>query len=86
MRAAVSVFNKYDAVPSIAPRLAGSAPYYIFTDRLKLPMVMGAIGHGSGAHGPDEYMVVEPKAGSRIAGLAQVEKFYVDMLYALAGL
>jgi hypothetical protein len=29
-------------------------------------------------------MVIEPKAGSRIAGLAALEKYYVDVLYALA--
>lgn len=84
VKTAIGVFNKYGAVPSVQPRLAGSAPYYIFTDRLKLPMVMGGLGHGSGAHAPDEYMVVEPKPGSKIASLLQVEKFYVDILYALA--
>jgi hypothetical protein len=68
----------------VAPRLAGSAPYYQFTDRLKLPMIAGGLGHGSGAHGPNEYMVIEPKPGSKIAGLAQVEKSYVDLLYALS--
>ena len=47
-------------------------------------MVMGGIGHGSGAHAPNEYMVIEPRAGSRVAGLAQVEKYYVDFLYAFA--
>jgi hypothetical protein len=30
------------------------------------------------------HMVLEPRAGSGIADLAQVEKFYVDLLYALA--
>ena len=65
VRAAIGVFNKYGITPSVAPRLAGSAPYYVFTDRLKLPMVMGGIGHGTGAHAPDEYMVIEPRAGSR---------------------
>jgi hypothetical protein len=40
--------------------------------------------YGSGAHAPNEFMVVEPAPGSRIAGLAQIEKFYVDLLYALA--
>ena len=73
-------------VTAVAPRLAGSAPYYIFTDRLKLPMVMGAMVHGSGAHAPDEYMVIEPKPGLPIAGLAGVEKYYVDFLYAFAGM
>lgn len=84
--ASISVFNKYDATPSVMPRLAGSAPYYIFTERLGLPMVMGAIGHGSGAHAPNEYMVIEPKPGSRVAGLAEAEKFYVDFLFAFAGM
>ncbi|HSA54865.1 MAG TPA: M20/M25/M40 family metallo-hydrolase [Gemmatimonadaceae bacterium] len=84
VQAAIGVYNRYGFTPSVAPRLAGSAPYYVFTERLGLPMVMGGIGHGSGAHAPDEYMVIEPAAGSRIAGLAQVEKFYVDLLGALA--
>jgi len=85
VKAAIGVYNKYGFVPTVAPRLAGSAPYYQFTDRLKLPMIAGGLGHGSGAHGPNEYMVIEPKSGSKIAGLAQVEKSYVDLLYALAG-
>jgi acetylornithine deacetylase/succinyl-diaminopimelate desuccinylase-like protein len=84
VQAAISAYNKFGIVPSVAPRLAGSAPYYIFTQRLQLPMVGGGIGHGSGAHAPDEYMVIEPAKGSRIAGLAELEKFYVDLLYALA--
>jgi acetylornithine deacetylase/succinyl-diaminopimelate desuccinylase-like protein len=84
VRASLSVFNKHGVTPTVAPRLAGSAPYYVFTERLKLPMVAGNIGHGSGAHAPNEYMVIDPRAGSRIAGLAEVEKFYVDFLYAFA--
>ena len=84
VRAAVGVFNKAGLVPSVAPRLAGSAPYYVFTQRLGLPMVAAGLGHGSGAHAPNEYMVVEPKAGSKLAGLAAIEKFYVDLLFALA--
>jgi acetylornithine deacetylase/succinyl-diaminopimelate desuccinylase-like protein len=86
VRAAISVFNKHGATPSVAPRLAGSAPYYIFTERLRLPMVMGGMGHGSGAHAPNEYMVIEPKADSKVAGLAGVEKWYVDFLYAFAAM
>jgi acetylornithine deacetylase/succinyl-diaminopimelate desuccinylase-like protein len=85
VRAAIGTYHKYGFPPSVAPRLAGSAPYYVFTRRLNLPMIAGGIGHGSGAHGPDEYMVIEPKAGSKVAGLAAIEKFYVDLLYALAG-
>ncbi|HEX9563224.1 MAG TPA: M20/M25/M40 family metallo-hydrolase [Gemmatimonadaceae bacterium] len=84
VRAAISAYHKHDLSPSVLPRLAGSAPYYLFTKRLGLPMVAGGIGHGAGAHAPDEYMVIEPVAGSRVAGLAAIEKFYVDLLFALA--
>lgn len=86
VRAAIGVFNKYGVTPTVQPRLAGSAPYYIFTDRVKLPMVMGGMGHGSGAHAPDEYLVLEPRGGSKVAGLAQIEKWYVDFLYAFAAM
>jgi acetylornithine deacetylase/succinyl-diaminopimelate desuccinylase-like protein len=84
VQSAISVYNKHGFNTSVVPRLAGSAPYYLFTDVLKLPMVMGGIGYGTGAHAPDEFMVIEPAAGSKIAGLAAIEKFYVDLLYALA--
>jgi acetylornithine deacetylase/succinyl-diaminopimelate desuccinylase-like protein len=85
VQAAISVYNRHGFKTAVMPRLAGSAPYYVFTDVLGLPMVMGGIGYGTGAHAPNEFMVIEPAAGSRIAGLAAVEKFYVDLLYALAG-
>ena len=82
--AAISVFNKYDASPDVWPRLAGSAPFYQFTQRLELPLVMGGLGHGSGAHAPNEYIVINPAEGSSVADLARIEKYYVDLLYALA--
>ncbi|MEJ2132045.1 MAG: M20/M25/M40 family metallo-hydrolase, partial [Gammaproteobacteria bacterium] len=70
VRAAIGTFNKYGTPPMVSVRSAGSAPYYVFTE-LGLPMVSAGLGHGSGAHAPNEYIVIEPKAGSRIAGLAQ---------------
>jgi acetylornithine deacetylase/succinyl-diaminopimelate desuccinylase-like protein len=85
VRAAISVYNKYGTTKEVWPRLAGSAPFYQFTDRLKLPFVFGGLGHGSGAHAPNEYMVIHPAEGSGVAGLAEVEKGYVDFLHALAG-
>ena len=84
VRAALGVFNKYDASPDTWPRLAGSAPFYQFTERLGLPLVMAGMGHGSGAHAPNEYMVIRPREGSAVADLARIEKYYVDLLFALA--
>jgi hypothetical protein len=46
--------------------------------------VFAGLGHGTGAHAPNEYMLIHPREGSRIAGLAAIEKGYVDLLYALA--
>ncbi|CAN5251210.1 M20/M25/M40 family metallo-hydrolase [soil metagenome] len=84
VQAAISVINKYAEPPTVSPRIAGSAPFYQFTDRLGLPLVFTGLGHGSGAHAPDEYMIIYPNEGSEIAGLAEIEKAYVDLLYALA--
>jgi acetylornithine deacetylase/succinyl-diaminopimelate desuccinylase-like protein len=84
VRAAIGVFNKYGEMREIWPRLAGSAPFYVFTDRLGLPLVFTGLGHGSGAHAPDEYMVIHPKPETGIAGLAEIEKAYADLLYSVA--
>ncbi|MFQ5743447.1 MAG: M20/M25/M40 family metallo-hydrolase [Acidobacteriota bacterium] len=84
VQAAISVFNKYDKTVYVWPRLAGSAPFYQFTERLGLPLVFAGLGHGSGAHAPNEYMVIRPAEGSSVSGLAEIEKGYVDLLYALA--
>lgn len=83
--AAISVGNKYATDVIVNPRVAGSAPFYQFTERLGLPMVPYGIGFGTGAHAPDEIMLITPKDGVPIAGLAEIEKSYVDFLYALAG-
>ena len=83
-RAAISVFSKYGATPKLSPRIAGSAPFYQFTERLQLPMIPAGLGFGSGAHAPNEIMLVQPKENSGLAGLADIEKSYVDILYALA--
>jgi acetylornithine deacetylase/succinyl-diaminopimelate desuccinylase-like protein len=84
VQAGLGVYNKYGRRTTVTPRVAGSAPYYIFTQRLGLPLFMGGLGYGSGAHAPNEFILVHPRAGSRVAGLPEMEKFYVDLLYAMA--
>lgn len=84
VQAAIAAYRKHGITPDVAPRIAGSAPYYVFTERLGLPMIAGGIGHGSGAHAPNEYMLIAPRPGLQVAGLPEIEMFYVDLLYALA--
>ena len=84
VKSVIGVFNKYGYTPTVNPRLAGSAPFYQFTDRLGLPMIPTGLGFGTGAHAPNEIMLIEPAEGTGTAGLADIEKAYADMLYALA--
>ncbi|MEX2126075.1 MAG: M20/M25/M40 family metallo-hydrolase [Woeseia sp.] len=84
VRAAISVGNKYATAVTVNPRIAGSAPFYQFTERLGIPMVPYGTGFGTGAHAPNEIMLIYPREGSDVAGLAEIEKSYVDFLYALA--
>jgi acetylornithine deacetylase/succinyl-diaminopimelate desuccinylase-like protein len=80
---AIAVYRKWGVDPQVWPRLAGSAPFYVFTDRLKKPFVMFGLGHGAGAHSKDEYLVVD--GGGRVADLRTTEKAWVDLLFALSG-
>jgi len=47
------------AAPEVWPHLAGSAPFYLFTKELGLPLAMGGLGHGGRPHSPNEYATVE---------------------------
>ncbi len=84
VQAAISVFSKYASDITVQPRIAGSAPFYQFTERLGLPLVPTGMGFGTGAHAPNEIMLIEPAAGIAAAGLADIEKAYVDFVFALA--
>jgi acetylornithine deacetylase/succinyl-diaminopimelate desuccinylase-like protein len=84
VQAALSVFKKYADDIAVQPRVAGSAPFYQFTDRLGLPLVPSGLGFGTGAHAPNEIMLIEPAEGTGAVGLADIEKAYVDFVYALA--
>jgi acetylornithine deacetylase/succinyl-diaminopimelate desuccinylase-like protein len=83
VKAALATYREFGVHPVVWPRIAGSAPFYLFTRDLKLPLVIFGMGHGSGAHSVDEYLVIE--AAAPIKGLADVEKGYVDFLYRFAG-
>jgi acetylornithine deacetylase/succinyl-diaminopimelate desuccinylase-like protein len=44
---------------SVLPIHAGAAPMHVFSDTLGLPYVFGGVGHGGGAHAPNEYVMVD---------------------------
>ena len=62
VRTETAVYRRAGIDPVVLPRNAGSWPGYVFTDPpLRLPAGHFGLGHGSGAHAPDEYYVIESK-------------------------
>ena len=82
VRAGMDVCRRQRIKMQVALRMAGSAPHYLFTRDLKLPLLTFGLGMGGGAHSKDEYLVVEAAAPGR--GLAFMEKSFVDLLYRFA--
>ncbi len=65
--------------PEIWPRIGGSAPFYLFTEVLKIPFTMGVLGHGGRAHSPDEYIVWE--GNGKVEGYDGAVKSIVAFLH-----
>lgn len=66
------------------PRNAGSYPGYVFTGApLKLASGHFGLGHGSGAHAPDEYFVIE-STNPLVEGWDGAVMSYVRYLFELA--
>ncbi len=84
IKASVAVY-KHEGMPvSLSPRLAGSWPGFIFTGApVSLPAGHFGTGHGSRAHAPDEYYVIE-SVNPAVQGMADATLSYVKHLYALA--
>ncbi len=84
IRAAMAVYKRAGLDPILWPRLAGSWPGYVFTgEPLKLPAGHFGLGHGNGAHAPDEYYVIE-SANPKIQGMDGGARSHVEYLYELA--
>ena len=85
IKASASVYKSEGMPVSFSPRLAGSWPGYIFTGApVSLPGGHFGTGHGSRAHAPDEYYVIE-SSNPKVNGMAESTLSYVKHLYALAG-
>jgi len=84
IRAQMAVYRRAGLDPILWPRNAGSYPGYVFTSKpLELPAGHFGLGHGSGAHAPDEYFVIE-SANPKVMGWDGAVRSYVDYLYELA--
>jgi acetylornithine deacetylase/succinyl-diaminopimelate desuccinylase-like protein len=84
IRAQVAVYRRSGLDPIMLPRLAGSWPGYVFTGNpLRMPAGHFGLGHGGGAHAPDEYYVIE-SANPKVQGIDGATRSYVEYLYEMA--
>lgn len=84
VKAMIAAYRKAGIEPGLWPRMAGSWPGVTFTGApLKLPALSYGLGHGGGAHAPDEYYVIEA-TNPKLAGLDGAVRSYVELLYAVA--
>lgn len=84
VRAEEAVYRRHGIDPVVLPRLAGSWPGYVFTgEPLKMPAGHFGLGHGNGAHAPDEYYLIESK-NPAIEGIDGAAYSHVEYLYELA--
>ena len=84
IRAQTVVYRRGGVDPVMLPRSAGSWPGYVFTgDPLRLPAGHFGLGHGSGAHAPNEYYVVDSK-NPKVQGMDGAVRSFVDYLFELA--
>jgi acetylornithine deacetylase/succinyl-diaminopimelate desuccinylase-like protein len=84
IQAQMATYKKFGIDALLWPRNAGSYPGYVFTgEPLKLAAGHFGLGHGSGAHAPDEYYVIE-SANPKIQGFDGATMSFVEYLYELA--
>ena len=84
IQAQISVLKRAGIEPVMWPRNAGSYPGYVFTgEPLKLAAGHFGLGHGSGAHAPDEYYLIE-STNPKIQGYDGAVMSFVEYLYELA--
>jgi acetylornithine deacetylase/succinyl-diaminopimelate desuccinylase-like protein len=84
IRAESAVYRRAGIDPILLPRNAGSWPGYVFTgDPLRLPAGHFGLGHGSGAHAPDEYFVIQ-SMNPKVQGIDGAVRSYVEFLYEVS--
>ncbi len=84
VQAELAVCRRLGVEATLSPRSAGSWPGTVFTAApLSLAAAQFGLGHGSGAHAPDEYFVID-STNPRVMGLTGATMAYIDFLYEMA--
>ena len=82
--AQLAVYRRSGTEPILWPRNAGSWPGFVFTgEPLRLPAGHFGLGHGSGAHAPDEFYVIE-SSNPKVQGFDGATRSFVEYLAEIA--
>jgi acetylornithine deacetylase/succinyl-diaminopimelate desuccinylase-like protein len=76
VRTLLDSYRYHGIEPLLIPSMPWSSPYYLFDRLLGLPYVIFGMGHGGGAHAPNEYCSVK--------GMLDYEKSVATFLYHFA--
>ncbi len=83
IQAQLATYRRSGLDPLLWPRLAGSYPGFVFTEPpVSLASGHFGLGHGGGAHAPDEYFLIE-SAKPGLRGYDGAVMSYVEYLYEL---
>ncbi len=84
IRAQQAVYARAGVATNVSPRSAGSWPGSVFTQPpVSLAAGQFGLGHGSGAHAPNEFFVID-SSNPKVAGLVDATMGFVDFLYEMA--
>ena len=82
VQAVLKTLQEWNVEAEVWPIQAAGGPWTAVPNTFGVPCVRGGIIGGGGHGNVDEYMVIE--GDGKIAGLAEVEKYLVDLIYNYA--
>ncbi|MFC3712204.1 M20/M25/M40 family metallo-hydrolase [Sphingoaurantiacus capsulatus] len=84
VRAMQATYKRFNVPTTLYPRLAGSWPGVTFTGApVNLPAGQFGLGHGSGAHAPNEYFVIK-SSNPKVLGMDEAAVAFVAFLEEIA--
>ncbi|MGH2614302.1 MAG: M20/M25/M40 family metallo-hydrolase [Thermomicrobiales bacterium] len=78
IQAALQTLDEWNVPAEVWPIQAGGGPWTAVSNAFNVPCLRGGVIGGGSGGASDEYLVIE--SGNKIAGLAEAEKFHVDLL------
>ena len=82
VQATLRTLEEWNVDTVVWPMEAGGGPWTVVPNVCHVPCVRGGVIGGGGRGNADEFMIIE--GDGKVAGLAEAEKYLVDLIYAVA--